>query len=230
MFFYDENNPERLWIHLHGFATNVWGSKIEFLRTLFKRKKVYSFFAMDMDYEKHTTTEVLGVLEALILGFSEKYKHITLCGSSHGGYVITNYLKRRMLGNVRSVLLLAPSFETLSLIVKEVGRERVKGWLEGKETLKLKEDDTEIEVREDFAVDIMKNGYEIIQGDEVLFPQDPPVDIKIVHGRKDEVVPIERTRLFVSKVRVKDFIEVDDDHRLSDTFPQVIDQLLRSMI
>jgi len=65
MFFYDTNNRDRLWIHLHGFATNVLGSKIEFARNHFKKTKAFSFYAMDMDYEKHTTTEVLDVLEAL---------------------------------------------------------------------------------------------------------------------------------------------------------------------
>jgi pimeloyl-ACP methyl ester carboxylesterase len=226
MFFYDDNNPEKLWIHLHGFATNVWGSKIEFARNYFKRTGAYSFYAMDMDYEKHTTTEVLDVLEALVLGFSKRYKHITLCGSSHGGYIAANYVKGRSLGNVKSILLLAPSFETLGLIIKELGYGRVKGWLEGKEKLRFAENDIEIEVREDFATDIIENGYEIIKGEEVLFPKEPPVDMVVVHGKKDEVVPVDRTRLFVSRVRVREYIEVDDDHQLSESFGKVLKDLV----
>jgi len=228
MFFYEHNNPEKLWIHLHGFATNVLGSKIEFARNLFKRTKSFSFYAMDMDYEKHTTTEVLDVLEAIVLGFSERYKHITLCGSSHGAYVATNYVKFRELGNIRNMLLLAPSFETLGLIVKELGRKKVERWLEGKEPLRFMEGDIEIEVREDFATDILEKGYEIIKGDMVDFPQEPPVDILIVHGRRDEIVPIERTRLFVERVKVKEFIEVDDDHQLSESFGRVLKELVSS--
>ncbi len=227
MFFYDANNPEKLWIHLHGFATNVWGSKIEFARNFFKRTKAYSFYAMDMNYEKHTTTEVLDVLEAIVLGFSEKYKHITLCGSSHGGYIAANYVRFKKLGNVKKLLLLAPSFETLALIIKELGEEKVKNWLEGKESLKFVEEDKEIEVRKDFAVDILKNGYEIVCDDKVIFPANPPVDIVIVHGRRDEIVPIERTKLFVNNVKVENFIEVDDDHQLSESFGRVLTQLVK---
>ncbi|EDP75747.1 YqiA/YcfP family alpha/beta fold hydrolase [Hydrogenivirga sp. 128-5-R1-1] len=226
MFFYDDNNSEKLWIHLHGFASNVLGSKIEFARGLFKRTKSFSFYAMDMNYEKHTTTEVLDVLEALVLGFSDRYRHITLCGSSHGAYIAANYVRFRKLGNVKSLLLLAPSFETLALIVKELGEEKVRKWLEGEESLRFMEGELEIEVREDFATDIVKNGYEIIRGSEVDFPEEPPVDIVIVHGRRDEIVPIERTRLFVERVRVKEFIEVDDDHQLSESFGRVLKQLL----
>jgi hypothetical protein len=62
MFFYDTNSSERLWIHLHGFATDVLGSKIALLRENFSKSGTYSFFAMDMDYHTHTTTQVLDLL------------------------------------------------------------------------------------------------------------------------------------------------------------------------
>jgi len=208
MFFYDANNPEKLWIHLHGFATDVWGSKIEFARNYFKRTGTFSFFAMDMDYEKHTTTEVLDVLEALVLGFSQRFENITLCGSSHGAYVAVNYLRFRKRGNIKTLLLLAPSFETLGLIIKELGEEKVSGWLKGKEPLRLTEEGREVEIREDFAADI--------------------VEVVIVHGKRDEVVPVERSRLFASKVRVKRFIEVEDDHQLSSSFGRILAELVSS--
>ena len=226
MFFFDLHNPKRLWIHLHGFGTDITGGKIQFTRSHFSRTKVYSFFAMDMDYERHTTTEVLDVLEALIVGFSKRFREITLCGSSHGGYVAVNYLRFRELGNLKRVLLLAPSFETLGLIVRTLGEDEVRGWLRGKEPLRLVEEGREIEVREDFAVDIIQNGYEVIEGERVNFPEDPPVDITIVHGTKDEIVPIERSRLFVSRVKVKRYIEVGDDHQLSETFGETLVKLL----
>ena len=225
MFFYDQNNPERLWIHLHGFATDISGSKIDALRKYFRRTNLYSFFAMDMDYEKHTTTEVLDVLEALVLGFSEKFENITLCGSSHGGYVASNFIRFRKRGNVKKLVLLAPSFETLGLIVRELGREKVKSWLEGKEALKVVEEEREIEIIKDWAKDILENGYEIIEGGEVRFPRDPGVSIVIMHGTRDEIVPVERTKLFASRVKVDRLLEVDDDHQLSETFERYIPKL-----
>jgi predicted esterase len=227
MFFFDLSHPERVWVHLHGFATDVWGSKIQHLRERFSRTGEFSFFAMDMDYEKHTTTEVLDVLEVLIEGFSKRFKEITLCGSSHGAYVACNLVRFRSLGRVKNLILLAPSFETLGLIIQELGEERVREWLRGKEPLRFKEEDVEIEVNERFAKDILEKGYEIIQGDRVLFPEDPPVEISVVHGKRDEIVPVERTRLFCSRVKVKEFIEVDDDHQLGETFPEVLDRLLK---
>ncbi len=230
MFFFDLNNDKRLWFHLHGFATNVFGSKIEHLRSRFSRTGEYSFFAMDMDYEKHTTTEVLDVVEALIEGFSEKFEEIVLCGSSHGGYIACNLIRFRDFGNVKSLVLLAPSFETLSLIVKELGEEKVKRWLRGEEPLRFVEEDMEIEVRKDFARDILQKGYEIIQGDRVLFPESPSAGIYIIHGEDDEIVPIQRTELFCRRVKVREFVRVKDDHQLSNTFPQAVEGVIKRLL
>ncbi len=229
MFFYDLNNKERLWLHLHGFATNVLGKKIEIMRDYFKRTELFSFFATDMDYEKHTTTEALNFLEVLIGGFSQKFKSITLSGSSHGAYIAVNYLRFKNKGNVENLVLFAPSFETLSLIIKEIGREKIKNWLEGKESLRIIEEGREIEIIKEFARDIIENGYEIIENDKVKF-RNPGVRIFIVHGKNDEIVPVERTKLFVSQVKVERFIEVDDDHQLSNTFSEIFPKIVKELI
>ena len=221
MFFYDRNTHESLWIHLHGLFSNVMGKKIEFLRDHFSQSKKFSFFAIDIEYERTTTTQVLDFLETLIKGFSLEYDRIVLCGSSHGAYVVSNYLRFKELGNVKEVVLLAPSFETLSLIKKH-GGEGMDAWLEGKAELKIREKDREVIFSRYFAKDIVERGYEILDEEKVNFPENPPVEIKIVHGVEDEVIPVERTRLFVSKVRVKTYIEVNDDHRLDRTIEEFI--------
>ncbi len=229
MFLYDENNIKRLWIHLHGFVSNVMSSKLQLTRQRLYQTEVASFFAMDMNYEKHTTTEVLKVLEALILGFSQRFDEIILCGSSHGAYVSVNYLRFMERGNIKTLILLAPSFRTLDLIVREVGPQKAKPWLEGKKPLKIQEEGIEVEVNDRFAVDILKNGYEIIKDSEVLFSAPSDLDIYIVHGTKDSVVPFEDSLLFTKKVKVKRFIKVDDDHQLSNTYPSILEELIKEI-
>jgi len=226
MYYYDLNNPERLWLHLHGLATNVQGRKIAFLREYFRERKLYSFFAMDMDYEKHTTTITLEILEVLIGGFSEKFREITLCGSSHGAYVILNYIKRKPLQNVKKAVLLAPSYNTLTLMIEAFGEERLRKWLEGKEEVTIKEDDREVTFIREWAVDILKEGYEIIKDGKVEFPEAPPIPITIMHGRRDEIVPLELSELFVREVRVEKFLVVDDDHQLNESLEKYIEELL----
>ncbi len=226
MYFYDRNNSKKLWLHLHGLATNVYGQKIEFLRSYFSEKELYSFFAMDMDYEKHTTTNTLDLLKVLISGFSEEYEEITLCGSSHGAYVALNYIRFRPLYNLKRLVLLAPSYNTLTLILDTFGREKFKEWLEGKREATIVEEGREITFIKEWVRDILEHDYEIIEGDKVKFPAEPPVEIVIMHGTRDDIVPIKYSELFVSKVKVKKFLKVDDDHGLNESVKKYIEAFI----
>lgn len=227
MFIYEATNPQLILIHLHGFASNVMGSKVSLLRERSLQGR-FSFFAMDMDYHTTTTTRTLEVLDALVKGFSQKFEEVWLSGSSHGGYVILNYAKLYRPHRVKKVFLFAPSYSTLQLTIEEVGEENCKNWLEGKEDLKIVECETGLEVviNREFAVDIREKGYEIISDGEVNFPTELPYEIYVFHGTKDNVVPVEHSRLFTSKVKVKHYLEVEDDHRLSNAFKDIVEKFL----
>jgi predicted esterase YcpF (UPF0227 family) len=114
MFIYEREHPEELLIHLHGFASNVKSSKVFALRDFALKSGRFSLFAMDMDYQ-HTTTRTLEVLDALIRGFCQKFKSLGLSGTSHGAYVILNYLRFYSSQCVSRAFLFAPSCSTLEL-------------------------------------------------------------------------------------------------------------------
>ncbi|RMH80459.1 MAG: alpha/beta hydrolase [Acidobacteria bacterium] len=224
MFIFENTNPKVILIHLHGFASNVSGSKVELLRKKAKEGR-FSFFAMDMEYHKSTTTETLEVLDALVKGFSQKFGEVWLSGSSHGGYVALNYLKFYRPETVTKVFLFAPSYSTLSLTVQEAGGEEgCKGWLEGKEELHIVECETglELTINREFARDILERGYEILRGNEVDFPRDIPYELYLFHGKQDSVVPVDHSRLFCNEVKVKLCKELHDDHRLSKSFEELL--------
>ena len=226
MYFYDQNNHKKLWLHLHGLATNVYGQKIEFLRNYFSETKLYSFFAMDMDYEKHTTTNTLEILKVLISGFSQEYEEITLCGSSHGAYVALNYVRFYPLHNLKRLFLLAPSYNTLTLILETFGKEKFKEWLEEKKEATIVEEGREVTFIKEWAKDILENDYEIIEGEKVKFPPNPSVEIVIMHGTRDYIVPIRYSEMFTSKVKVKKFLKVNDDHGLNESVKKYIKELV----
>jgi predicted esterase YcpF (UPF0227 family) len=131
MFIYERVHPEVLLIHLHGFASNVKSSKVLALRDFALKSGRFSLFAMDMDYQHTTTTKTLEVLDALIRGFCRKFKSLVLSGSSHGAYVILNYLRFYSSQCVSRALLLAPSYSTLKLTLEEVGTGVSKGLVGG---------------------------------------------------------------------------------------------------
>ncbi|MCS7262300.1 MAG: alpha/beta hydrolase [Aquificaceae bacterium] len=227
MLVYEKTNPELILIHLHGFASNVRGTKISLLRDRALAGR-FSLFAMDMDYQSSTTSRVLEVLDALVRGFSQKFEELWLSGSSHGGYVALNYIKFYAPQAVSKLFLFAPSYATLSLTLQEVGQDRCGNWLEGKEELKFTECETglELTINKDFAKDILEKGYEIISEGKVCFPREVPQEIHIFHGLQDSMVPVEHSRLFSSHVKVKTFLELQDDHRLSRTFTSLVDTYL----
>jgi len=228
MFVYEKTNPDVILLHLHGFASDVKGSKVSILKNLALDTGMFSLFAMDMDYQHTTTSRTLEVLDALLKGFCKKFKEIILSGSSHGGYIALNYLRFYKPECVKKVLLFAPSYSSLALTIEKVGKEIAKDWLEGKKELSFTECETglEITIHRDFAVDILQKGYEIIEGDKVNFPESPPADLFIAHGTEDKVVPINHSRVFVSKVKVKAYKEVEDDHRLTKTFETLLREFL----
>lgn len=203
------------------------GNKVSILRDRALNGR-FSFFAMDMEYHRTTTTKVLDLLDALIKGFSQKYREIWLSGSSHGGYVFLNFLKFYRPDSVKKVFLFAPSYSTLSLTLQKVGEENCREWLEGRKELMFTECETGLElvVHKDFATDIVNKGYELIQGKEVPFPEKVPYELYVFHGTKDEVVPVEHSRLFVSKVRVRVYRELEDDHRLTSSFGALVEQFM----
>jgi predicted esterase len=224
MFVYEKANSERLILHLHGFASNTKSSKVKALRDYASQSRKFSLFCMDMDYHTTTTSGVIEILGTLVKGFKSRYKKIFLSGSSHGAYVILNYIKLYGEGDIDAALLFAPSYSTLQLILLQEGAEKCAKWLRGEEELSIYECETgmHITIHKDFAKDIVENSYEIISGGYVNFPQETPVSIVIVHGTQDEIVPVEHSKIFVKKVKVKKYIEVEDDHRLSKSFVKLL--------
>ncbi|NPB06793.1 MAG: alpha/beta hydrolase [Aquificae bacterium] len=225
-FVYDLNGAKRVFIHLHGLASGVTGSKVSFMRAYFKRKKSFDFYAPQLEYGAHTTTELLELLAALVRGFSERYGEVWLSGSSHGAYAVLNLLRFYELPKVKRALLFAPSYCTLTLIVEHFGRECLEEWLEGRAAFRMVEEAGEVEFRADWAKDVLERGYEIIRDGRVYFPSEPPCELVVVHGKKDEVVPFSLSELFVSKVKVKEFLAPEDDHRLSRSFTKVFEKLV----
>lgn len=224
MFVYEKISSERLILHLHGFASNVKSSKVSILTDYISKSGKFSLFCMDMDYHTTTTSKVLEVLDTLLKGFKESYKKILLSGSSHGAYIILNYIRFYGGELISSALLFAPSYSTLQLTLVQEGIEKCERWLRGEEELVINECETSLHltIHRDFAKDILEKGYEIISDGCVRFPQEPPIPILVVHGTQDEVVPVEHSRTFVEKVKVKKYIEVEDDHRLSKSFVKLL--------
>lgn len=200
---------------LHGFASSANSSKAQFLRERFKAHPEAQFRAIDFnptpqDFQYTTVTGWINRLRQYLL--DHDLAKVSLIGSSMGALTAVNYAHR--FGGVEKMLLLAPAFFWLSGGLGELGLEE---WRKaGAVPVLHYAFEREIPVRYDLEAD----------GRLYQTPVAPAAPTTIVHGRRDDVVPIEGSRVYAARFHDQvQLIEVDSDHRLSDQMELIWQQV-----
>ena len=196
-------------LFLHGFASSGQSTKAQYLRERFKALPQVEFQAIDFnptprDFEYMTVTGLINRLRQYVL--DHRLENLSLIGSSLGGLIGLHYAHR--FGGVEKMLLLAPGLSWLSGGLSEKELEQWKK--AGVGPVFHYAFEKELPVRYDLHVD----------GLCYLEPIPPTTPITIIHGRNDDVVPIDNSRKYAAnfpdKIRL---IEVDADHTLNDLLP-----------
>jgi pimeloyl-ACP methyl ester carboxylesterase len=153
------------------------------------------------DFEYMTLTGLINRLRQYILDHDQD--NISLIGSSLGALVGLHYAHR--FGGVDRMLLLAPA---LSYLAGRRSRAEFEQWKrEGSVKVAHYAFQQEVPLRYDYHLD----------GLRYLEAVPPPAPLMIIHGRKDEVVPIEHSREYAAEFPDQvQLVEVDSDHRLND--------------
>ncbi len=194
---------------LHGFASSGQSTKAQYLKEKFRALPQVEFRALDFnptprDFEFMTVTGMVNRLRQYAL--DHHLQSVSLIGSSLGALVGLHYAFR--FGGVEKMLLLAPVLSWLFGGLSENGLEQ---WRKtGVAPVFHYAFEKALPVRYDLHVD----------GLCYLEPIPPTTPITIIHGRNDDVVPIDNSRKYAAnfpgKVRL---IEVDADHTLNDLLP-----------
>jgi uncharacterized protein len=195
-------------VYLHGFASSPQSSKARFFAERFGALGV-PFTAPELDegnFERLTITSQLHVVEKAV-GDGP----VVLMGSSLGGYLAALFAARSV-ERVEKMVLLAPAFQFPSrwrarYSAEELERWRVKGAIPF----------FHYGFKEERGL-----GYRIVQDalqyeDEPAFPQ-PAL---VLHGRRDEVVPVALSKAFAEghpNVKLK---VVESGHELTDVLEQL---------
>jgi pimeloyl-ACP methyl ester carboxylesterase len=195
-------------VYLHGFASSPQSGKAQFFAGKFSELGV-PFTAPALDegnFAGLTISGQLGVIEKAVRGDS-----VLMMGSSMGGYLAALYAARHPI-NVEKLVLLAPAFQfptrwRARYSAQELERWRVQG------TIPF----FHYGFKEERAL-----GYQIVE-DAVQYEDEPAFrqPALILHGRRDDVVPVEVSRCFAEghpNARLK---VVESGHELTD----VLDQL-----
>jgi pimeloyl-ACP methyl ester carboxylesterase len=198
------------YIYLHGFASGPQSYKARVLSDRFFQLNIHLTIP-DLnqgDFTHLTLTRQLRQTEAL---FPPSPCPITLVGSSFGG--LTAAWLGQFHPQVDRLVLLAPAFRFLSHWLPKLGAEQVQRW-QSEQYLSVYHynEGKKLPLSYQFVEDAMQYQEETIQR---------PVPTLILHGKRDDVIPILASVDFAKNRPWVQLIELDSDHTLTDVSDEI---------
>tara|TARA_B100000925_G_scaffold73604_2_gene51615 strand:+ start:2960 stop:3505 length:546 start_codon:yes stop_codon:yes gene_type:complete len=136
-----------------------------------------------------------------------------LMGSSFGGLAIANAVKGHS-EDLRLVLL-APAFGVYDTLSRQIGDSELEEWKKaGVKTFLPPGWEEDVPIPWSFMEDARRLSWPEVNHRTV-----------ILHGLRDDVVPIESSRVFMRSSPLVEIVEVDDGHRLAESL-----ELLRDVV
>jgi uncharacterized protein len=198
------------YIYLHGFASSPNSTKALYLRDRFKESQV-ALKIPDLNQDDFSHLTITRQLEQVAAEFPNAETPITLIGSSLGG--LTSAWLAEKYPQVQRLVLLAPAFSFISLWLSALGEDLVKQWKEsGYLSVYHYGEGRSLPLHYQFAIDAARYSQSYLQR---------PVPTLIIHGRNDEVIPIQASRDYASQRSWVELIELESDHALTDTMPKI---------
>lgn len=209
---------EHVVVFAHGFGGHKDNKAAEkFADTALSKMKKTAVFVFDWpchgkDVRKKLTLEDCDTYLTMVLDYIRtemKVQDICAYGTSFGGYLILKYLHDHGANPFRKIALRCPAISMGDIMYRRVMTD------ENRELIKRGKDimagfDRKVMV-DQFFLDSLQQAD--IRSWEYLDYAD---DLLIIHGTKDEMVPIEESRRFAED-NVIEFIPVEDaDHRFQD--------------
>jgi Esterase/lipase len=198
------------YIYLHGFASSPQSAKARDLGDRFAQLNS-PLLIPDLnqgDFTHLTLTRQLQQVESLL---PDNEVPVTLIGSSFGGLAAAWFGQQHP--QVQRLILLAPAFGFLSHWLPKLGQAQVRQWQKtGFLSVYHHGEDRTLPLSYQFVEDAAQYQEEQLQC---------PVPTLILHGRHDEVIPIEasihyaRTRPWVT------LVELNSNHALTDVMDEI---------
>ncbi|MFN6464693.1 MAG: YqiA/YcfP family alpha/beta fold hydrolase [Nostoc sp. DedVER02] len=198
------------YIYLHGFASSPNSAKARDIGDRFakiqRKLKIPDLNAGD--FSQLTITRQITQVAA---SFSNDFTPVTVIGSSLGGLAAAHLGQQYL--QVQRLVLLAPAFEFLSHWLPKLGDEQVQRWQQEKFIMVYHYGEKRsIPLSYDFVTDAGQYQEKLLQR---------PIPTLILHGKKDEVIPIEASRDFAHCRSWVELIELDSDHALGNVMEEI---------
>lgn len=193
------------YIYLHGFASSPRSRKAVYIKDRFVQQNIQLEIPnLNQDDFSHLTlTRQIAQTAAM---FEDAETPVTLIGSSFGG--LTAVWLAQKYPQVKRLILLAPAFGFPSNWFDKFPQAELKQWQEtGYKNIYHYGENKLLPLHYEFLAD--GNRYNI---DELK----RSLPTLIIHGKNDDVVPIEVSRNYANKHDTVKLIELDSDHGLND--------------
>lgn len=198
------------YIYLHGFASSPNSIKAEYIYTQFQNYQI-PLIIPDLNggnFSQLTLTRQIQQVAAL---FENSQTPVRLIGSSLGG--LTAATLGQKYSQIERLVLLAPAFGFLYLWLSQLGEAQVKQWEEtGCLLVYHYGEKRSLPLNYQFVENIKQYS---------LNELNRPIPTLILHGRYDEVIPIEFSRNYASERPWVKLIELESDHSLTNVLPEI---------
>ena len=198
------------YIYLHGFASSPNSVKACYIKQRFAENKI-NLKIPDLNDDDFSHLTITRQVKQIATSFEFGNAPVTLIGSSLGGLTAAHLGEKYPI--VQRLVLLAPAFEFLSHWLPKLGEKAIQRWEQEKYLMVYHHGEKrELPLSYDFVTDATQYSEKILQR---------PIPTLILHGKNDEVIPIEASLDFARQRPWVNLIELDSDHSLGDVMPQI---------
>lgn len=197
------------YIYLHGFASSPSSAKAQEFADRFRAIDL-PLLIPDLNQPSFTDLTLTRQIQQTQILFPPAPQSVTLIGSSFGGLTAAWVAQQQQ---VARIVLLAPAFGFLKHWLPRLGSQTVQQWRStGTLSVYHYGEKQQIPLSYQFVEDAS-------QYDESQLQRSIPT--LILHGRHDDVIPVQASRDFAIDRPYVKLIELDSDHALTDVMPKI---------
>lgn len=195
--------PTKRYVYLHGFASGPQSRKALALGRAFAGLGA-ELVVPDLNRPSFAKLSLAAMLAAVDEIYEERKQPLCIVGSSLGGWLAARYSELHP-ERVHRLVLLCPGFHLADRWPKLVGEEWFAVWERNGELPLADASGEKVPIHWAFIEEARRE------------PAEPAVACPtlIVHGQRDEVVPLRISREYVANHPLASLIEVDDAHDLA---------------
>lgn len=197
-----------MYLYLHGFRSSPQSAKAQYLGDRFRQ------FHLDLvtpdlnqnDFFYLTLSRQIDQVAQLL----PPHPPVTLIGSSLGG--LTAAWVGQRYAQIQRLVLLAPAFQFLTHWLPTLGQQMMQWQQQGELPFYHASYGQYLPLSYDFVTDAQRYDEQVIQR---------AVPTLILHGRHDEVIPVQSSRDFAAQRPWVQLVELESNHALVDVQEQI---------